>query len=368
MKVLMTADTVGGVWTYAMELARGLERNGVSVVLATMGARPSADQRSEVSTLRNVDLVESDFKLEWMQHPWDDVDRAADWLLRLEVDHAPDIVHLNGYAHAALPWSAPVLVVGHSCVRSWWTAAKGVGPRQIPGEWDEYTRRVREGLAAANLVVAPTRAMLGALTQHYGPIGEALVIENGRTPPSAAPAPKEDFIFSAGRAWDEAKNLSALARAASSLDWPVVIAGDTASPDGATIEAGQSVRWLGRLAASEVAQWMSRAAVYALPARYEPFGLSALEAALAGCVLVLGDIPSLREVWDDAALYVSPNDDAALTDALNVVCSNRPLRHLLARRATARARELTPERMAAAYAAAYARLSIAHAEAAACAS
>ncbi len=32
-----------------------------------------------------------------------------------------------------------------------------------------------------------------------------------------------------------------------------------------------------------------------LPARYEPFGLSVLEAALSGCALVLGDIPSLRE-------------------------------------------------------------------------
>ncbi|MDP9034476.1 MAG: glycosyltransferase family 1 protein, partial [Myxococcota bacterium] len=37
-KVLMTADAVGGVWTYAVELAGELGRAGVETVLATMGA------------------------------------------------------------------------------------------------------------------------------------------------------------------------------------------------------------------------------------------------------------------------------------------------------------------------------------------
>ena len=58
---------------------------------------------------------------------------------------------------------------------------------------------------------------------------------------------------------------------------------------------------------------MGRAAIYALPARYEPFGLSILEAALSGCALVIGDIPSLREIWADAALFVpSDGHDAPL--------------------------------------------------------
>ncbi|HET9225405.1 MAG TPA: glycosyltransferase family 1 protein, partial [Thermoanaerobaculia bacterium] len=36
-KVLMTADTVGGVWNYALELARGLADQGIEVALASMG-------------------------------------------------------------------------------------------------------------------------------------------------------------------------------------------------------------------------------------------------------------------------------------------------------------------------------------------
>ena len=66
-----------------------------------------------------------------------------------------------------------------------------------------------------------------------------------------------------------------------------------------------------------MAAHLAASAIYALPARYEPFGLSALEAGLCGCALVLGDIPSLREVWGDAAVFVDPHDAQALAKALN---------------------------------------------------
>ena len=64
---------------------------------------------------------------------------------------------------------------------------------------------------------------------------------------------------------------------------------------------------------------MGRAAVFAAPARYEPFGLGILEAGLAACALVLGDIPSLREVWGDAATYAGDDDAlvAGIRDALD---------------------------------------------------
>ena len=76
------------------------------------------------------------------------------------------------------------------------------------------------------------------------------------------------------------------------------------------------VRHLGHLPQSKLQAWFERAAIFAAPARYEPFGLSILEAALAGCALVLGDIPSLRENWNDAALFVPPEDSRTLEAAL----------------------------------------------------
>jgi glycosyltransferase involved in cell wall biosynthesis len=70
------------------------------------------------------------------------------------------------------------------------------------------------------------------------------------------------------------------------------------------------------LTEAELAAWLGRASILALPARYEPFGLLPLEAALSGCALVLGDIPSLHEVWGDAAEYVDPEDPRCLAEAL----------------------------------------------------
>src|SRR5690349_7949526 len=119
MRILMTTDTVGGVWTYALELARALAPHGVEVALATMGGPLSAAQRDELRPLRHVELFPSEFKLEWMEAPWADVAEAGEWLVWIERCVTPDVVHLNGYVHGALPWRAPSLVVGHSCVFSW---------------------------------------------------------------------------------------------------------------------------------------------------------------------------------------------------------------------------------------------------------
>src|SRR5688500_6262661 len=178
MHVLMTADTVGGVWAYALELADALAPHGVEVSLATMGRPMSPSQRGELERSAVVDVHESGFALEWMDEPWADVDRAAGWLLALEDELAPDVVHLNSYAHAALPWRAPTVVVAHSCVVSWWEAVHAEAP---PDSWAEYRRRVTAGLEAACELVAPTAAMLDAVHRCYGVTG-GTVVPNGRRP------------------------------------------------------------------------------------------------------------------------------------------------------------------------------------------
>jgi glycosyltransferase involved in cell wall biosynthesis len=98
---------------------------------------------------------------------------------------------------------------------------------------------------------------------------------------------------------------------------------------------------------------MSRAPIFALPARYEPFGLSILEAALAGCALVLGDIPSLREHWDGVAIFVPPDDPGLLRLALRSLIDDPQLRQTLAMRARRRALGYSARRMALAYLGAY---------------
>jgi glycosyltransferase involved in cell wall biosynthesis len=84
-----------------------------------------------------------------------------------------------------------------------------------------------------------------------------------------------------------------------------------------------------------------------------------LEAALAGCALVLGDIPTLREVWGDAALYADPRDDEALLAALTRVRCDAALRGRLAAAARERARRYTPEATADRYLELYEQLAVA---------
>lgn len=351
--VLMTADTVGGVWTYAMELSRGLIARGWRVHLATMGAPLTAHQRAQARSLRSeLRLHESRYKLEWMPQPWDDLEQAARWLLSLEAELKPRVVHLNQFFFGVLPFSAPTLLVAHSCVQSWWQAVHG---EAAPPGWERYHDCVARGLAGASLVGAPTETMLRSLSRNYGFDGPGLVLPNGRDPEDFAPAAKQPFILAAGRLWDEAKNLSALETVAPALPWPVRVAGSCEAPDG-HVRRPTWVQALGHLPSAALAREMGRASIYALPARYEPFGLSVLEAALSGCALVLGDIPSLREVWGPAALYVPPNDPSALRETLVKLIANGARREALSQAAYERAQNFSARRMCDATFAAYARL------------
>jgi glycosyltransferase involved in cell wall biosynthesis len=353
-RVLMTADTVGGVWTYALELAAALGRRGIEVALATMGLPLTSQQWLAAQSIANLEVFESNFKLEWMDDPWEDVGRAGLWLLELEARLQPDVVHLNGYVHGALPWIAPTLVVGHSCVLSWWEAVKG---EPAPAAWDRYQQEVRRGLQAASLVVAPTSAMLAFLNKYYGGFVNSKVIVNGRDAAVFYPALKQEFIFTAGRLWDEAKNVSALAEIATEVSWRIYLAGEEKHPSEALQRHKEGVEGapvlLGRLSTGELASWYASAAIYALPARYEPFGLSVLEAALSGCALVLGDIPSLREIWGEAGVFVPPDDKKALASAINTLINDASLRATFATRAFTRAQDFTVGRMVGGYLSAY---------------
>jgi hypothetical protein len=64
MKIFMTADAVGGVWTYATTLCSALAQAGADVHLATLGPAPRRDQRSELAGW-GVELIETDLALEW---------------------------------------------------------------------------------------------------------------------------------------------------------------------------------------------------------------------------------------------------------------------------------------------------------------
>jgi len=315
-RVLLTTDAVGGVWRYTVDLVRGLARQGINVLVASLGPRPSAGQRRQIMKISGADLRESEFALEWMPNPWRDVEAAGEWLLELAQEFRADLVHLNGYSHAALPWNRPVLITAHSCVCSWWRAVHGVEPG---AEWDEYRRRVRQGLAASDAITAPSVSMAEAITREYGiPASKIQVIYNFSRARTYVSLSKQPRILAAGRLWDAGKNFQLLKRIADRLIWSLQIASG----------------WPHLQLQREMAQ----ASIFAHPAFYEPFGLSVLEAARHRCALVLSDIPSLRELWDGAALFLDPRDEQQWILELNRLSSDPACCQLLGQAAHRRAR------------------------------
>src|SRR5215204_5529251 len=153
-RVLMTTDAVGGVWTYAVELARALAECGVEMHLAVLGPAPSPDQMLAAERVPGCHVhVLGGGALEWMDNPWEDVDLAGQWLLALANAISPKVAHLNDFSHASLPWPCPTVVVVHSCVCTWWQSVKA---EPAPPGYAEYRRRAAAGLKAADALVAPT--------------------------------------------------------------------------------------------------------------------------------------------------------------------------------------------------------------------
>lgn len=332
----MVGDVVGGVRTFIVELSRELARCGVEVHLALLG---SAAQAEPLLDLPVASLRCRPYALEWMANPWDDVERTADWVAELSGELAPDVLHMNTFTPVR-DGSPPVLLTVHSCVLTWWRAVRG---EDAPAEWARYRGLAERALERAQAVVAPSGALLRALREVYGALPSARVIANGsRLAPIQAGA-REPLVITAGRLWDEAKNVAALAAAAPAIHSRVTLIGEGPAP---------GIESLGPLPHREVLRWLRRGSVFAEPARYEPFGLAALEAARCGCALVLGDIPSLREVWGATAAYVPPDDPDALAGAVNRLLDDPVARETAAARALARSRRYTASAMGSAYQAA----------------
>jgi glycosyltransferase involved in cell wall biosynthesis len=348
-RILMTTDAVGGVWTYSTALARALCDRGYEVTLVTLGPAPSGGQLASIDEVRGLQLQVTDLALEWMDPEGEDFGRAREVLPRIARRARPDVVHINGFREALVTFDAPALVVAHSCVASWWEACRARTP--IEDKWQPYLRRVRDALDRADAWVAPSHAYRGWIEHFYAPSHEGEVIWNG-VPQIRPAAHKQNTILAAGRSWDEAKNLSALARVAPTLPWPVRLAGsnvDATSP---------SVVHLSQLPQAQLLEEMRQAAIFASPALYEPFGLAVLEAAACGCALVLADIPSFRELWSDAAIFADPRDEQAFANAMRALCLDPAPRADLQRKALNRAHRYSLDAMVNDYCYLYDRLTL----------
>ncbi len=339
--VLMSADAVGGVWQYSLDLASGLVRRGLAVTVAILGPAPSDARIETAARATGARIVATGLPLDWTAATPGAVLDAAAALAGLAREIGADLVHLHSPAMALAAFPVPVAAVCHSCVATWWDAVE-TGPLPADLAWrHDLTAR---GCRAADALLAPTRAHAAATARVCGLARPPVVVRNGRAPSGVPPRAADPFAFTAGRLWDRAKNAAALDRLAGRLSAPLRAAGSVDGPNGARIET-RHLHLVGRLDDAGVAAELARRPVFVSLARYEPFGLAVLEAAASGCALVLSDMPGFRELWDGAATFVEADDDAAAARAVQGLLDDPARREAAGRAASGRAARYGVEAM-----------------------
>src|SRR5260370_19555988 len=159
LRILMTADAVGGVWVHATELARSLCEGGNEVMLTVIGPRPRPDQLRPLRGVHGLQLKITDLLLEWMDPAGTDIRRAGQMLRIIADAFQPDLVHLNSFREGNLNWSGPVLLSGLSCGQTWWRACRS--SRHSGGRGATYCDRGAARPSPAAASGAPPAAVPG---------------------------------------------------------------------------------------------------------------------------------------------------------------------------------------------------------------
>ena len=250
---------------------------------------------------------------------------------------------------AGLPVAMHVLAVGD--------------PRRAGGVRSVYRRwAVARGMRRAALVIANsswTRSRLGAAA------APVLVSPEGLrhdlfTPggPRGAPGAPERYILWASNLYPYKRPELALAAYAGLAperrsEFPLVVAGGDWSGGRALAEAAArrlgiagEVRFIGWVDDAVLPSLYRGAHAHVLSTSQESFGRSVLEAMAYGCPSVVQDLPVLREVAGECALYVDYADAAPASAALERVCADGALRARLSAAGIERSRQFSFERLA----------------------
>jgi glycogen synthase len=351
--VLVTGDTLSGSWTYTRELVTGLVTRGVRVTLVSFGEIPLPEQTAWMDHLHGLDYRPTAFRLEWMQEAEEDLPESSAYLAALVREMRPDVLHLNQFCYGDLPVDVPRIIMAHGDLITWAHAVRDRA--QTPAlslAW--YRQMVIRGIAHGDAVVAPSAWMLDRIRTCYARPRRGEVIYPGRNPIFFNPyVSKDDCVLTVGRLVDAGKQVFLLTQQTHPVPVCIVGAEQTVPVPRIPIRADvklaieqTSVAIRGAQTEAQLRALYSRASIYAATARYEPLGMTALEAAFSRCAIVANDIPSFREIWGDAALYFRTNDAVSLAENIRQLSADRSLRRAYAELAYNRARErFTTKRM-----------------------
>lgn len=317
----------GGISSAVGGLTGALATRGIdSAVLSFDGYRPTA----RGPTPPFAPAKENALPVARVTHPGQ-LDAAADWTRSL----APRLIH----CHLELVWElvaniAPAVLTPHVLQRAQ-NRLRGV---EGTISSDAQDRAIHSALA----VLAPSRAAADILRADYPNIDIAVARLGVAERSAGAPVARDSIAF-AGR-FSDVKGIDvvtdAMARVATSTVGArlVAIGGTPESPRfdrrrrDALVKACPNIEAPGWLSAPAVYRELERARVSLVPSRIESFGMTAAESALAGAAVIASDIPALRELLEEGALFVPAGDPSALAEAAAELWSDRDRARDLARR------------------------------------
>ena len=341
-RVLLTADAVGGVWTFALELARGLADQGVETLLAVLGTRPGrgaaaggvrgpgpaagahrpaarvAGPGRALRRGRPPAAPGAGARVPPRHRPRQRLPRGGGRLRRPGAAHRPllrqDLV-------AGLPRRRPAARVGRStrpaCARAWRrpTRSPPPPPRTLP----------------------PSPAL-------WDPLPPARVVPNGLDLPSPPPACAGPWSWPPGACGTRRRGSRA------SPPSPHGCPGRSRSrarrpPARPARACTTSAGWRRRTCTPA---WRRRRSSPPPPAT-SPSASASWRPRTQGCALVLGELPSLVELWKGAARFVPPGEPEALLAALQELIADTSARERLADAARERAALYTRARMTEGY-------------------
>jgi glycosyltransferase involved in cell wall biosynthesis len=345
LRVLVDASVLGsafgGIAMYTSELVRALARDpSLSLTVAT--SRPHQICSGLDSGVRVIGLGSGTRsfigRAMWREVRLGDLirDRRSDVLLTpvpelpLRRTRVPSVVVIHDVSQIAAP-----ALYG-------WT------------RWLRYAIGLPLTCASADAVVCVSHAALLGLRQALPgvPAAKLRVVYQGPQPlqpPALTPSHGRPYLLYVGSLLSH-KNietvLAALAEAGPRLPVDFLLTGPAKPPETARLSArvralglDTRVRHLGFVDRAQLSTLYEHATGLVLPSLIEGFGLPVVEAMSQGTPVVASDIPAVREVGQDAVLYVGrPLDQRAWIDALVRLWSDESLRGELASRGKARAR------------------------------
>lgn len=203
----------------------------------------------------------------------------------------------------------------------------------VPSESTSKNLVQLAGVEESRIVVTP----LGIDHAHYRPIEDPGAV-------LAKYSLNKPYFLYVGRI-DAKKNLPTLVQAFDQINgFELILVGSQGF--GAEKIAGENVRLLNWVPEEDLPGLYAGATAFVFPSAYEGFGLPVLQALACGVPTIASDIPALREVAGQAALFVKPNDVAGWTDALRRITHDNDLRNHLQAQGLAQAKNFSWQKCA----------------------